>query len=263
MSEKTFTECPKCRGLLVKETEPLQAGGKVEVIKCVQCGNRVAERPAGAGMERDHAEAQGKQKPGPKPAEVTAAPKAQGRHKKPRGVCPECNRTMAIVARGLCGGCMIRLKAAKTLDEKYPAKKRGAPKGNRNNRPATKRVAEAKPKEETEVESREIEEVEPKEIEVKPKPAKNPPHIDSKEAIREVVESVKGEPVDDVVARHTVADWASLGPRPPGTVTLQFNLSDERDAVLFEKLETAAKFDRRTVADEIMALLEEMIDNAA
>jgi|LGVE01.1.fsa_nt_gb hypothetical protein len=233
MSDRAVTECQKCRGLLVKETETLQGGGKNEVIKCVQCGNRAAERPAGSGMVREHAQSTTKQKPGAKPA-----PKKATNNKKAVRFCPECEREMPIVSRGLCGGCHGRLKKAGTLDEKYPAKKRGAQKGNRNNRPTTDKVAEAKPQEETEDQ--------PLEIEVKPKLVKNPPQVDIKEAIRTVVEAA-----------------APVGADQPETVTLEFNLSDERDVALLEKLETAAKTDRRTLPGEIMALLETVITDAA
>ena len=54
-----------------------------------------------------------------------AEPAANNKNKKPRRVCADCGRSMPIVARGLCGKCYRAHSEAGTLDEKFPAKRRG------------------------------------------------------------------------------------------------------------------------------------------
>lgn len=221
-------KCARCDGMLVKDVDHSD-GGPIEVIKCIICGHRVAQRPinrerrpevsreqkseALVGVDGTQADTSGLP-PDAGAEPQAAAPKKKSKSKKPVRACADCGQVKTIVGRGLCGSCYKRNSNAGTLDEKYPSSVQG---GARVRQP----VAE-------------------------------PENLAKKRTTpnQTIVVSTPG----------SVADWVKNHVYQRGLVQLQFNLDDPRDAALLEKLEQTAETDRRTLPAEIMALLETVVD---
>jgi hypothetical protein len=130
--------------------------------------------------------------------------------------CARCEKEMPVVSRGLCGRCYHIVKRQGKLDELYPAKRRAK--------------KQAKP------------DVEEQKCETPAVPG------GSDEVFGKVAEGG----LDMTLGRVPL----QLGQSQIVMIPLHFDLNDPRDATLHKKLIEAAAADRRTLAAEIMTLLE-------
>lgn len=278
-------KCSKCKGMLVKDTEH-NDGGKIEVIKCVMCGHREAERMIGlkgreaavkqvnmidsqadaAGLPADAAEE--------KPVSATESNCTVV-------VCANCGKEKTIAARGLCWKCYDAHKKAGTLDEKYPSTmkpKRAAtkPAGNKPvvNKPAAKKPENKKPVRKCKDCGREMPivgrgmcgkcyDARRKAGTLDEFPATdrygNVRPEQSKQKTEKNGSTIAPEPSTPMSDPVPVEAWAHKWMPPRGMVILHFNIEDPRDTSLLEKLERAARTDRRTLPAEIITLLEKVV----
>lgn len=106
--------CPKCNGMLCRETEYLAEDGKLDTVKCVNCGHRIS-RPFHAATTQKKDETMKKETT---PSTAAEPPKKRS--------CHECGRDMPLIGRGLCGKCYYH-KVQKPAGKKTgpPRKKKG------------------------------------------------------------------------------------------------------------------------------------------
>lgn len=226
-------KCPKCRGHLERMFEYIEIR-KLDVIKCVICGHRVAEREVVPVAERQEKKPQPvapcleKAPVPPTPRKEEEMERKLGRLRLAKGIrdtppCNDCGRPgMKIVARGLCSACWTKHKKAGTLGN-FESRGNGRPvKGAKKAGPA-------------------------------PPPYACPPKTKAEESL------VQGQAALPVTVDQApgVATVEAVGMYVSGGVIIQFE--DERDSRLLERLLRDAHANRRSLDQQILFLVEQQL----